>query len=353
MKQYLYKALAPDGHIVTGTVAAASLSGARGLLKREGLRVISVRKEAPWGRRRLSRRKMSLLAREWSALLEAGLPMTESLRLLAPHRGKREQAVLSEVSRTLETGQPLREALSESGAFPPFFLALTAVGEMSGTLPRELLRLSEYYQKEADLRRRLMGAAAYPLFICLFIIGLFFAILTVILPSFALLFDTLSVPMPPVTASMLALGLWLRLHGITMLAMLLALAAMLTLYVRSRQGRARWDTLSFRSHFVRRLFLIRLCHTLSALMESSCPLSEALEKAAVLSGNLCGERRIRRVHAELVQGGHFPCPRPRRPHHARPLFPDRSRHGDGPAPRIHEKRRPAHDGRNGTKTRRL
>lgn len=306
MKQYRYKALTPDGQVVTGTLAARTAAEARGQLRGDGMRIIEVKGGRSSAGRRFSRRRLSLLAREWSALLEAGLPMMEALSLMAAHRGRRERTVISEASRVIQTGQPLREALAQSGAFPPFFLALVAVGEMSGTLPRELQHLSQYYQKEADLRRRLLGAAAYPLFICLFIAALFTVILTFILPSFALLFETLALPVPPITAAALSAGLWLRTHGVTVLLEILTACLMLTLYFSSAQGRRHRDALLFCSHFVRRLFLIRLCHTLAALLGSGRPLSEALEDAAPLSGNLAGARRIRRVHEELIQGGHFP-----------------------------------------------
>lgn len=304
MKRYIYKAISPSGQVTTGVVSADSPSAARTQLSGEGMRVVALR--VGQRQRRMGARKLSLLAREWSALLEAGLPLTDALRLLAAHRPPRETAAISQVLRAIESGSSLREALEESGAFPPFFRALSAVGEMSASLPAELGRLSTYYEKEADLRRRLVSAAAYPLFLCLFVLALFTAILTIILPSFAPLFDMLALPMPPITAAALALGLTLSEHGPLWLLEILTAVVLLTLYGATPHGRRQRDALCFRSAFLRRLFLIRLCHILSSFLKSGVPLSEALGDAAPLSGNQEGARRLQAVRQELLHGGRFP-----------------------------------------------
>lgn len=307
MKRYIYKALTDDGRIVRRSLSALSLSDARARVGECGMQVVEIGPGSLWSHAyRMKPRTLALFCQEWSALLAAGLPMTEALSLMAGHRSSRERTVITETARRLETGMPLRDALSAGGAFPPFFLALVAVGEMSGTLPDELSRLAAYYEGEADFRRKLLSASAYPLCLCLFVMVLFTAILTVILPSFSKLFDILAVPMPPLTAHALALGLWLSSHGLSLLAGAALVCLGGAFFMSRPQGEALWDRLLFRSAFMRRLFLIRLCHALASLMESGCPLSEALYETARLSGNQEGAARLRRVRGQLIQGGSFP-----------------------------------------------
>ena len=134
---------------------------------------------------------------------------------------------------------------------------------------------------------------------------MFLLVLTVILPSFSLLFESLGLPLPAVTAQALALGLFLRQYGPALPAGLLLIGLALFLWRRTAQGRAAWDRLLFRSRFVRRLFLIRFCAALSALLRSGAPLSDALRLTEAAAGNREEKRRIRRTEAALASGSGF------------------------------------------------
>lgn len=308
MKHYTYKALQPDGSLVSAGIAAESEQAAAERLRENGLRPVSLRrKQGEYFRRRpFSRRALALFAREWGSLLSAGLPLTESLALLSASRSRRVQKILISISATIASGRSLSDAFAQSGAFPPFFLALLSVGEMSGTLPEELTRLSTYYEKEADFRQKLMAAAAYPLCICGFVTAMFLLVLTVILPSFSLLFQSLAVPMPPVTAAALRLGGFLTAHGWSLLFYALLAAPFPFLFFAGKSGALRRDRILFHFQCIRRLFLIRLCHTLAALLQSGRPLSESLTLAAPLLGNQEGARRLQKVRDDLSQGTSFP-----------------------------------------------
>ena len=80
---------------------------------------------------------LSLFCREWSALLAAGLPVTETLAVMEAQGKKAERAALAEAAEMIESGRTLSEAFASCGTFPPFFLSMLAVGELSGTLPEE------------------------------------------------------------------------------------------------------------------------------------------------------------------------------------------------------------------------
>ena len=105
----------------------------------------------------------------------AGLPVTETLAVMEAQGKKAERAALAEAAEMIESGRTLSEAFASCGTFPPFFLSMLAVGELSGTLPEELSRLSQYYEKRAEFRRKLSEALAYPLFVFCFSAGSFFS----------------------------------------------------------------------------------------------------------------------------------------------------------------------------------
>lgn len=305
MKRYRYKAFRADGAAVTGTLPAASAEEAARTLRERGCTVARLRPERVLFPRPLSRRALSLFCREWASLLSAGLPMTEALAVIAGHGRRAARQTFADLAATVASGQTAAGACRRSGAFPPFFLAMIAVGEQSGTLPEQLRRLGAYYEKSARLRRHFLAALAYPAFVLCLASAVFLLVLTVILPSFSLLFESLGLPLPAVTAQALALGLFLRQYGPALPAGLLLIGLALFLWRRTAQGRAAWDRLLFRSRFVRRLFLIRFCAALSALLRSGAPLSDALRLTEAAAGNREEKRRIRRTEAALASGSGF------------------------------------------------
>lgn len=309
MDRYRYKAFGENIPPFEGVLFAPDAAAAALQLRGRGLTVMRLRRDrgSRLARRPFrKRRTLSLFCREWAALLDAGIPVAEAFGILSSSCGSRAADVLSGISETVAAGHTLTEAFRESGAFPPFFTAMLSVGEAGGTLPDELRRLAAYYDKEAHFRKKLIGAAGYPLFLLCFSLGVFLLILTVILPSFAALFRTLGIPLPALTAGALAFGNFLRAYGLLLLAALLLAGAGLALFLRTERGKELRDAVLLRSVFLRRLVLIRICHTLAALLSGGATLSDALLHAAEVAGNRSARDAFAGVLASIRRGRSFP-----------------------------------------------
>ncbi len=158
------------------------------------------------------RRRLADLAEEWESLLSAGIPVTETLDILGGGRSGKEKILLGEIKATIEAGHSIAESFAGSRAFPPF-TALLQVGELSGTIPEQLRLAAACYRKEEEFIAGMKSALSYPVFVLFFSFLVFALILTVILPSFAALFDALDIPLPAVTRAVL-LGLFLQEKGL-------------------------------------------------------------------------------------------------------------------------------------------
>ena len=311
MKEFIYKAYDESGVLVEDRLQAESrIEAAREVFardlhlihleeKKEEKALLSFRQ--PFS----SRRKLSLLAEEWAALLDAGLTMTDSLALLEEQMGAKERKVLGEIGKTIATGHGIGDSFRRVRCFPPFFISLLQVGELSGTLPEELHRISKYYEKEDRFIRQLERALAYPLFTTLFSLVLFFVILTFILPSFALLFEALSIPLPKMASLALSLGLWLRDYGFFLFSILLFLVLGGILFCMTEEGKKRVDHFLYHRTFYRRILLIRFCTTLSALLESGRTLSESLRDVREVLHNRAAASALSEVIRQLEAGKPF------------------------------------------------
>lgn len=307
MKRYAWRACREGRPMEEGVLSAEDRRSAARALQERGYTVVRLReKRRPLLPPRPVRgRALALFCREWAALLAAGIPLTEALGVIAGHGSRAMKRTLGEVARLVASGEPLAEALRESGRFPPFFTAMAAVGERSGTLPEQLDALGAYYERAAAVRRQFASALAYPLFVLCFALAMFVLVLTVIVPSFSLLFDALGLPLPPLTRGALALGLFLRAYGAAFAGAALCAGALCFAWTRTARGRRAWERALFHSRFVRRLALIRCCAALAAFLQSGSPLSEALAAAEASAGSGEARRRIALVRQGVARGGDF------------------------------------------------
>lgn len=303
---FLYKAYEDGGETTEGYISAADKKEAIHQLKSRGLHIMTlketrrVKKETVFKRARLAD-----FAEEWSSLLSAGIPVTETLNILREGRSEGEKNLFEELKKTIEAGHSIAGSFTKSGAFPPFFTALLQVGELSGTLPEQLQLAAKSFRKEEEFISGMKSALSYPVFVLLFSFLVFALIITVILPSFASLFDVLEIPMPAVTRMALALGIFLQEKGLFLLAVFLLLFGGFALYLRSETGKRNKDKFLFHLHFVRRLYLIRVTLALSALLKSGKTLSDALADIANMTDNGKLREELLKMEREVERGGDF------------------------------------------------
>ena len=284
--EFLYKAYADSGEVAEGRVTAAGKREAADELKSRGLHPMTIRKTGEKKKASFfKRRRLADLAEEWESLLSAGIPVTETLDILGVGRSGKEKILLGEIKATIEAGHSIAESFAGSRAFPPFFTALLQVGELSGTIPEQLRLAAACYRKEEEFIAGMKSALSYPVFVLFFSFLVFALILTVILPSFAALFDALDIPLPAVTRAALALGLFLQKKGFYFLGGLLLSAGIGAVYLQSEKGKRSTDAFLFRFPFIRRLYLIRVTLALSALSKSGKSLSDALADIADITDN--------------------------------------------------------------------
>lgn len=303
-----YKAYDEENRFAEGDIAAASRREAAAELAARGLHpvhVVEKKQSSRKGARPFPRKRLALFAGEWASLLEAGLTMTESLSLLESQADKKERARWERIAASITAGHGIWESFESSGLFPPFFISLVKVGEMTGTLPQELRRLSSYYKKEEALIEKMKHALAYPLFVSCFALAVFFLILTFILPSFSLLFTSLGIEMGGAARVCLRLGLFLKQQGLVLLLLVLLILLFLVWLGTTKQGRRRAARLFYRADWFRRILLIRFCYTLAAFLESGKPLTASLEDCKTVLGNQEAARAISFVISRIQRGGSF------------------------------------------------
>ncbi|MCL6522256.1 MAG: type II secretion system F family protein [Firmicutes bacterium] len=318
MSRFVYTARsAATGRKVRGALEAESLGALLARLHEAGYVPLSVRPENPWldadvrkllglGASAVPTRDRALFFRQMATMLRAGLPLRASLRAAAEQAGGRIRQVAQGLLREIESGRSLHDAMRQfPDAFQPLHVALVRSGELSGTLDEVLERLAGDEERRLKTEGRIRSASAYPLFVLVVAVVVLAFMTYFIVPTFVGIFEQLQVPLPWTTRVLVALSTR-PVYGYLFLVALAALAAAAVLYVRSPQGRARYDAWKLRAPalgpLVRLLALARLTRGLATMFRSGFPILEALEAAGTMAGNAVFESAMREVRRSVEQG---------------------------------------------------
>lgn len=276
------------------------------------------RKDAPGGgsgsgglfsfRRGASKKALAEATRGLAALVGARMPLVRALRAAAEQSsGRAVAAAFKEVCREVEAGRSLSESLAgQPEVFSPLYVHLTRVGEATGGLAGILRRLAGYLERAYAVQRKVRLAMIYPGLIAAVAVGAVSFMLTVIVPTFADMFEDFGAELPVATQYLLwasetlvSNAFWILLGG---LGIWLAARAAL----RSAPGRWWWDGARLRLPVLggieQKSLAARFGRTLGTLLEQGVTLTEALELLSASAENTRARQQIESMQEAVERG---------------------------------------------------
>ncbi len=317
-----YHAYNPSGQLVEGVIEASDIVQARENLRRNGLFVTDISPSAgggaktqegvikrPWwsGRGR-GMKDLSFFTRQLSVLVSTGTPLSQALGALEQQANSPFwKQVMADLQSRVKQGESLSQAMAaHPRVFDQVYRSLIAMGETSGYFTEVLERLAELKRKQYQLRSSVMGAMIYPALLLIVSATVLGVLLTVALPRFVDLFETMDVPLPPTT--MLLVTVSEGMIGYWWVFLLGAVAAPFAVggLIRSPSGRRAWDTTVLRlpilGKIARGLITARLVRLLGVLMQSHVPLLETLKMCQQAAGNLPYRKLMSDAEAAVIRG---------------------------------------------------
>lgn len=289
MPNFRYRALTQNGELVSGSIAAASASEVSQRIEFLGLVPIDTEvAESAAGLSLLAAltrarpEDVTVFTRDLALLLKAGARLNDGLELLANDvDAGRLRPVVLKIRSAILAGESLADALGHHPAlFPPMYVALVRVGEMSGTLDHILETLGNERSRAEALRRKVAGALHYPAFVLLAAGGVLTFFVVFVLPQFASVLRDFNAKTDPMIESFLALSDLIRGHGMEVGASALALVAGAWLLWRRPGFRARLITEVTRLPIVSSIFAFHrtalFCRNLGVLLGSGVTLTVTL-----------------------------------------------------------------------------
>ncbi len=313
MLTYNYTARnAATGQKVKAQVQADNEQAAGKLIHDQGLTPLSIKVENAGSASRFQRIKTKdkvLFSRQLSTLLNAGLPLVQSLRSVAGQTtNKPLKVVVNLVINDVEAGLAFSKALDKHpNVFNRVYVSLVAASEASGTLDTGLERLAGQQEKDADIVAKVRGAMIYPLIVLAVMIVVMGFMVIKVLPQVEGIYDGIKgAELPLVTRMLLGVS-----HFATeywwILVILLGLAVFFgSRWMKTLGGRTVVDKLKMRTWPIGALFMkmymARFARTGTTLVASGVPLIQVLEITSEAVDNVHISASLRRA-IEKVKGG--------------------------------------------------
>jgi general secretion pathway protein F len=264
--------------------------------------------------RRVPDLDLTLFSRQLATMLEAAVPLVESLSALTEQvENERLKKIVGRVRETVNHGSTLADALAEHpNVFGELYCGMVRAGESSGALSLVLARLADYTESQMELRNRVTSAMVYPalmLGVSAIVTGV---LLVYVIPTITDLLRSMNQQLP--LATRLVVGLsdflvnWWSVMLITGVAAFLALNRA----IRTERGRLTWDRLRLRlpvlGRVVRFVAISRFVRTLSTLLAGGVNIVGALDIAKVVSGNAVIGRAVDDARDAITRGASIAAP---------------------------------------------
>ncbi|MDX1642877.1 MAG: type II secretion system F family protein [Thermoanaerobaculia bacterium] len=314
MPTFVWKGKTRAGQSQEGVLLADSRNAAVATLRRQQITVTSIRQKGrevplapklPW---RIKTKRVSLFTRQFSVMLEAGLPLVQCLEILGEQEENRNfKAIIEQVRIDVEGGASLTDAMSKHPkAFDNLFTSMIAAGEAGGILDVILRRLSTYLEKAVKLKAQVKSALIYPTAVIAIAVLVVYIILWKVIPVFAQLYAGLGGELPFLTQVVVGASRFIGRWSLWIFIGLIAIAVAIRYYYGTYRGRRVIDGLMLKIPIIGQLLLkiavARFCRTLSTLTSSGVPILDGLEITARTAGNAVIEDAIMAVRKRVEEG---------------------------------------------------
>lgn len=316
MKRYFYKARDKDGKIVKGQVEAVTKAEAAKLLRQRAYVVISLRSGfgglsvimTRW-RTRVTKGDMTSFTRQFSTMINAGLPISESLAILRLQSKSNIQPIITQILADVEGGSSLSSAISKhTRAFSPTYIALVKAGEAGGVLDKVMARLADNMEKEQEFRGKVKGALIYPVIIVIGMIVVSLIMVIFVIPRLTSLYDQFGATLPFMTRVLLSISNFFQSFWWLILILSFFGGWAFSIFRKTKEGRRKIAELMFQipifGDLQREIVIAELTRTLALMVGAGVPILEGISVTSDVVDNIIISDAMKQA-SKLVEKG-FP-----------------------------------------------
>jgi type IV pilus assembly protein PilC len=316
MATFTYTARSFAGEMRTATLEATSRDDVIAQLRRQRLNVVKIDEATPKKPKRghIKMRDIVILTRQFSTMINAGLPLVQAMTILAEQS---QNKVLSDIMRKVvfdvESGNTVADALGKHPqAFSNLYVNMVAAGEAGGILDTILMRLATFMEKNDALIRKVKGAMIYPGVIMTVAAIAVTVLLIFVIPVFENLFSSAGLALPLPTRVVMGASRFLKGYWYVVLASIGTAVFLFRRYNATSDGKLRIDRIMLKvpvlGDVIRKSAVSRFTRTLGTLISSGVSILDGLEITAKTAGNRVVQDAIMESRSSIAGGDTIAAP---------------------------------------------
>lgn len=298
---FAYEAIASSGEIEQGKIVAASEEEVVDRLRRLGKRPVAITParasvfaaelSIPGFGPRVKKAELAVVARQFSTMVNAGIPLIRSLAVLGEQsENPLLRSTLADMEISVSSGDSLSQSMDRHPkVFDQLFVSMVRAGEAAGALDVVLDQLASTMERSVAVANKIRSAMSYPVAVLVMVFGVIAAMLIFVVPVFSGIYDDLDGTLPLPTRMLVLLSTALTDYLPFVVVGLIGSVVSLRRWLRTTNGERRWHRTKLRlplvGPLVHKSALARLGRTLSVLTKAGVPVLETLRIAADTTGN--------------------------------------------------------------------
>lgn len=266
-------------------------------------------KKQLFGGGKVSDKDIVVFTRQFSTMIDAGLPLVQALDILSSQvESKTLAKVLKQIKDDVEAGSTYADALKKHPrVFSELYANMVAAGEAGGILDTILNRLAAYIEKSMKLKKKVKGAMVYPIVVTTVAIGAIAIIMVFVVPVFSKMFSQLGGTLPLPTQIVIKISNFLGgLGGLIVFGLIVGGVIALIQFRKTEKGKHTTDKILLKlpifGVLINKVAVAKFTRTLGTLVSSGVPILDGLEITAKTSGNKVVEYAIMEVRKQVTGG---------------------------------------------------
>lgn len=314
---FRYKAITSTGGEQVGKIDAESAEKAIEMLQKHKMVVTSIKSinnsfsvsSLLAKIKKVGAKKIVIFSKELAVLLTSGVSLVEALRI---QWDQEDNAVfkdqIAQITEMVDDGDTFSNALSKfPSTFSNFYVNIVKSGEASGKLQESLMHLSDYVEKSYLLTSKVKSAMLYPCVILFGFLLVGIAMMVIVVPQLTAIFRDNQMELPLPTKILIGVSDFMIHYLVLVIIGLVALSYAFKQYIKTDEGRLRFDKLMitmppFKELF-RKYYIARFSDNLSILIGSGVPIVNALQISGDVAGNTVYKQIIYDSVEEVKIGG--------------------------------------------------
>jgi type IV pilus assembly protein PilC len=259
-------------------------------------------------RKKVRERSIAIFTRQLATMIDAGLPLVQSLEVLSSQQESRVfKNIIREIREDVEGGSTFAGALKKHPVtFSELYTNLVVAGEEGGILDNILTRLANYIEKSEALKKKVKSALIYPAVIIGVAIIVVLILMIFVIPVFETLFRQAGQTLPLPTLIVVTASKLIKKFVIILIPAFILLIYLMRKYYQTANGRAVIDRFLLKvpvfGPLLKKIAVARFSRTLGTLVSSGVPILDGLNIVSRTAGNRTIETAILNARASIREG---------------------------------------------------